>query len=280
MDQINLSYSAIDTFLRCPRKYEWQYITKIPTRSNAFFLLGGAYHKAIGNGFEYKKKHGVFIPTDEALDIFSQTWDNKDEMEDEEVKGMELDWAGEDPGRMKDDGYNLVKMYAIEQAPAIDPIEVELKVERDYAYGKFRGRIDLIPDKPKPKKGLQFKEEVVAPTPPHPITRIIEHKTSKRKKDQTEVNTSLQSYSYGFALGQPTEMTWHVAVRKKVPEVQTDLKVARSMDHVNWFEKEVLEPVARAILSGSSFYPCPSKMSCWGCNYAALCNPWTTPIQD
>lgn len=273
---INLSYSAIDTFLRCPRKYEWQYITKIPTRTNAFLLLGGAYHKAIGKGFEYKREKGVFLPTDEACDIFGQTWDNKDEIEDEEVKAMEIDWANENPGQMKDDGYNLVKMYAVEQAPKIEPLEVELKVERDYAFGKFRGRIDLIPDKPKPKKGLQLQkpEPDLPPTHP-PLLRIIEHKTAKRKKDQTEVNTSLQSYSYGYALGQPTEMEWHVAVRKKVPEVQTDLKVTRTMDHIKWFEKEVLEPVAKAIQSGI-YYPCPSKISCWGCAYQAigLCNPY------
>lgn len=256
---INLSYSAIDTFLRCPRKYEWQYITKIPVKTNCFLLLGGAYHKAIGKGFEYKKEKGVFIPTDEACDIFGQTWDNREEVEDEEVKSMDIDWANENPSQMKDDGYNLVKMYATEQAPKIKPLEVEISVERNYEFGKFRGRIDLIPEKSSKETKL----------------KIIEHKTAKRKKDQTEVDLSLQSYSYAYALGRESEMEWHVAVRKRVPEVQTDLRVTRTTDHIEWFERDVLIPVAKAIKTGV-FYPHPSKISCWGCPYQALklCNPY------
>lgn len=73
MDIDHLSYSSISTYQRCPRKWKFRYLEKIPTRSSAPLAFGGAFHNTIE---AYLKEGG------DLLAHWEEFWEDKTEEED------------------------------------------------------------------------------------------------------------------------------------------------------------------------------------------------------
>ncbi len=75
MEIDHLSYSSISTYQRCPRKWKFRYIEKIPIRSSAPLAFGGAFHNTIE---DYLKEGG------DLLHHWDERWAEKTDQEDVE----------------------------------------------------------------------------------------------------------------------------------------------------------------------------------------------------
>ncbi|MEE4195245.1 MAG: PD-(D/E)XK nuclease family protein [Anaerolineae bacterium] len=82
MDIDHLSYSSISTYQRCPRKWKFRYIEKIPTLSSAPLAFGGAFHNTIED---------YLIAGGDLRDHWQTRWTEKNEEEGVSFDPEEMD---------------------------------------------------------------------------------------------------------------------------------------------------------------------------------------------
>jgi RecB family exonuclease len=72
---LSLSYSKINTYLECQKKYYFQYILKLPTKPKYYFSFGETIHQILE--FMYDPKHNIHstIPKlDNLLSLLEENW--------------------------------------------------------------------------------------------------------------------------------------------------------------------------------------------------------------
>jgi hypothetical protein len=131
--------SAINTFLECGAKYEFEYIDKLAVWNKAPLAFGTSIHEAFQINFSQKVLTKRDLPVEAVEDAFSSTFDTEFEQVDL------TDLVDETPGQIKDQGIKLIRKYQNDIAPRIIPVEVEQRIEvkfKNYDYG-LTGKIDL-----------------------------------------------------------------------------------------------------------------------------------------
>lgn len=71
---MRISYSAMDTFERCPLQYKFRYIDKIPTPKRPELFFGGLIHKIVQ---EALKKDPAMPSLDELLTMLEENWEHE-----------------------------------------------------------------------------------------------------------------------------------------------------------------------------------------------------------
>lgn len=71
---MRISYSALDTFQRCPLQYKFRYIDKIPTPKRPELFFGGLIHKIVQ---EALKKDPALPSLEELLAMLKENWDEE-----------------------------------------------------------------------------------------------------------------------------------------------------------------------------------------------------------
>ena len=178
----HLSYSQLNTYLRCGMQYRYSYVLGIKEPPSLAPSAGTAGHTAVEMDSRRKIRTGANMPIDEMLDLFSTSFTK--ETEDVVLK------PDEDKGRTKDDLVHSLAMYHGTLAKEMLPLVVEKSFRLDLAIEKVRpvvGRIDLI--------NLQGK-----------AVGIWDNKftMNRRPKSQMEADTSIQLTTYDMAIKQET----------------------------------------------------------------------------
>ena len=158
-----------------------------------------------------------------------------------------VNWEDKDPGELKDETINALKVYHSKIAPMIRPLAVEQRRDVNIGDIHFMGFIDL---------------ELLGET--------ADHKLKSRSMSQDDANKELQPYSYALLNGK-REFTFHVAVKKKVPEIQL-VHVSKTINDIEWFKNLIIN-IDKQINSGI-FPPNPCGWWCgekW-CGYFSLCH--------
>ena len=239
---IALSASKITSFLQCPRKYKFRYVTRMPAPWKASALaLGSAVHGA--------------------LETFHQQRAADASMTPESVGALfKIDWAAEcvDAIKFKDDepadelvatGEQLVKMYAA----ANQNVEVraaEVPFELPVVDGvTLRGVFDVL-----------LADD-----------RVREMKTAARNYDAGTLSRHVQVSAYAWAYrtlyGRDAVIEVVALLKLKHPRIETH-EVRRSAVEQSWFVQLVAD-VARAIEAGA-FPPNPS-WACSDCEFGEQC---------
>jgi len=75
----NYSYSALETYLSCPRKYKFQYLDriKVPKRITADAYMGNVVHRALDMLYR-GQSDGYVLPREELLHIYLGEWEKPD----------------------------------------------------------------------------------------------------------------------------------------------------------------------------------------------------------
>ena len=241
------SYSQINMFLRCPRQYYFRYIEgkKIPPKSA--LTLGKSVHAGIEKNYSQKVKTHQDIATADICDAYGDAFD---------LLRKETLWLPEEkPGKIKDEGYGLIKVYQKEIAPSIQPATVEEKftiefLDVDYA---FTGIMDLTTDN----------------------NLIVDHKTTTRTPSEDEIRKNLQltAYAMGFRhlrKKQEKQLRFDFMIRKREPEIMS-ITTERDEQDIHSFLK-LIGYIHEAIQSGL-FYPNINNRLCnekW-CGFWDLC---------
>lgn len=201
----HVSHSQISMWIRCPRQWEYQYVKGVKRASSGALVEGGCYHDTLEFNFKQKINTRLDYKVDDWMDIFSTFWDKR-------LGEEEVDWEGQNPDNLKNEGISLVAEYAKSVAPTIQPIKVEETYYSDIVGVTFICRIDLETD-----TGL-----------------IVDHKTSSRKYTQIDVDYDIQASAEAFVLNRPITFENHVAVKTARPLIQI-VRSFRTVDDIDWW---------------------------------------------
>lgn len=239
-----ISNTQIAMFMRCPRQWEFRYVKGLKIPPKGIMVQGSAYHGALKENFTYKVRNGIDLDVKSVLDAYDTTWRKS---VDEGKRLGELDWEGEDPGKIKDQGIKLVKIYHNIAAPSVEPVSVEKEFVRNIGNDiQCNGYIDL-----------------------NTTESIIDHKVKGRAFTQDEANRDPQPTMYCFLRG-VSNFVYHTAIKKKVPEIQL-VNVEKNEDDINWWIEAVKQMMMQ--IDAGIFPPNFNGWHCSekGCGYWHLC---------
>ena len=248
----HLSVSQITMFLRCGAQYEFRYLKGIKLPPAGAMIQGTAYHAAIATDLSHKQDTGELLLDNEIDDIFSTSFDyqikskgTQYEDDSEQFIFEDIDWQGEEPGKVKDDGIRLAKLYHNTMASKINPIEVEERKEGIVAGIPFVLIADVVEE-----------------------NKIIDHKLKKKRYSEDELKKDLQATAYSWIYDKPFE--FHQALKLKVPIIEIAQAPRNKSDYL--FFQDLVYKVKQAIDTGI-FYPNPTTWACGKlyCGYWQLC---------
>lgn len=245
-----LSVSRMKLYLRCPLAFSMKYIQGISVPINGNMLIGKCVHKGAEIALKKKIDTKVDAPLDFLLDVYSTTFD-------EALKQEDVEFGEDDPGKLKDEGANCIKLYHSEIAPGIVPVAAEQKFVIEFQnveYG-FLGFIDVLDSE----------------------DYIHDLKVTKRSFSDSTAAEDLQltAYCIGYkslTSRHPKGVVFDVLVRNKTPKVQRIVAPPRTEEQLQRFLK-LVGSVSESIKLGV-FYPCEDSLRCSWCSYKSHCKSW------
>lgn len=253
-----LSYTAISTYLNCPRAFMYRYIKREPTILTGRLIAGRAYHHGVAFALSTKKS-GNTVNIDEVTDIVSGAWQSYlvdklvyNELGEPKIEAVDVDWGDDDPGKLKDSIIKLVKMYIKQILPELKPTAVEEKIKADIDGVPCIGYIDVMSE-------LSDK-----------TTLVIDHKLYKRSISDVDASKDLQMSIYATLLGKPIVCAFHQALLQKKLQVKKVL-TERNNDDISW-TTGLIKEVWKGIQSGI-YPPNPTSWTCSekSCSYFTTC---------
>ncbi|MBL8678270.1 MAG: PD-(D/E)XK nuclease family protein [Myxococcales bacterium] len=249
-----LTPSKIRTFMNCPRRFEFQYVSKVPERATtSAVLFGKAMHAALERFHVALRDNLILLPLD-----LAPTFANALDGESAKYSTI-LFRQGETRFSLVAEARRLLELYR-NVALRFDIAEVEHRFEVALALGEdvsraavLRGKIDLLTKEP----------------------GIVEFKTTRRRPSTNAQNfdDNLQLLAYAFAhhatFGVIPAVSFVYFVRGDWPEIIT-YKATPSVAQFEFF-RSLVEDVRSRIDSGL-YLPNPGKL-CEFCPYQTPCNP-------
>lgn len=243
-----LSYSQVDTYQDCPKKYEYSYVLQIPTAANASLSFGLTVHNTL------KDFYTLFQRFKEGLGITSEP--SKEEL----IVFFEKNWIGrgyeskQHEKQRKESGIKAIsdfydKFFSIEQTP--------YRLEQSFAVhlpdSVFAGKIDRM--------DLISMGDI-------PSVEIIDYKTGKLKS-KTDIKNDLQLPLYSIfaeqSLGVKVLKAKYIFIEEGV-EVEVDISEKRR-EKAKENVYEVIEGIKRR-----DFEAIPNAFKCKYCDYKSICS--------
>lgn len=255
-EQLHISVSALKSYLRCPRSFEFRYVRgETPSFVPIPLVFGSAFHAALAVFYSRMKETGIPPPLEMIEAEFRDAWargssgpiplQSTDEEGDEDVVDKGIAMVG--------------AFYSVAgDAPAgVDSVERPFSVElHDPDSG------ELIEER------LVGAFDVVLGGPPF---MVLEHKTSARRYSKDQLSHDLQPTAYQLAAREiglgDVGLVFQIVTKAKLPLVQVE-EVFRSSDDETDFLKTAVG-VLKAVDAGS-FYPLRGPM-CWSCPFRVPC---------
>jgi len=243
--RLRLSFTRIDTFATCPRKFRYQYVDGLATRPAPQLSFGSSIHAVLE--WLYDRKHPVLPTLEETLQALYDRWDATGYAEvPREEQRAAYEHAREIIarfyGRVQAEGFRL---------PAAVEAWFELPFEDDVVVIGAIDRVDVDADG---------------------ALHVIDYKTNRKAKSQRQVASSLQLAIYALATQElygraPATVALDFVVpgvRVGVPLVDLDVDgVAQRVAHT-----------ARRIRAKEDT-PTPNRLCDW-CDYKPICPEWPT----
>lgn len=162
-----LSGSSLNTFIECPKEWEYAYVWALSRPPSFKMALGTAAHYAVEIGLRYKKLTTEDAPLDYWFDAFRTSW----ALETTDTKPRN-DKPEESKQAHEESGLRCVEFYALTIAPTIDPFGVEMPIQFTINGHIWTGTIDLLEflgknDEDKPRLRLR-DQKFTAKRPDNP----------------------------------------------------------------------------------------------------------------
>ena len=245
----NFSYSQLDTYEVCPRKYEYAYILKVPQKPNAALSFGITVHNTLNNFYALHKKAQegiagiVQYPTEEEMiGLYEKNWARAgyDSSKHEQLR--------------KTQGENILREYfkkIYSKEERILNLEENFSVHTaEYSFGGKVDRIDLV-------------EEVGGVKQ----VRIVDYKTGKVKKE-AEIKNDLQLPLYAIFVEQKFGYKV-VGARYIFLEEGVSIDVDLSDKRREKAQEKMIELVSK--IQSKEFTADPDPFKCSMCDYRSVC---------
>jgi putative RecB family exonuclease len=235
------SFSSFNTYLRCPKQYEFRYCQGIKTPPAVAIIEGSAGHKASEFNYKQKVESRQDLPLADILDVFSAEYDTR-------VPEIE-DWEDSSFAVSKDSMIKVMKCAHADLFPTVQPVEVEKKFEVEV----MPGRVLLAYRDVKDESGV-----------------IRDSKFTKRAKSQADADNDLQLSIYSY-LDKSPRVAFDCLVKTKIPKA-VSIFSTRGPQH--WARLEHMIPAVLDAIDKQAFPPCdPSSWACSEkfCGYWRIC---------
>jgi putative RecB family exonuclease len=249
---MNTSYSALDTFLTCPRKYKYSQIDRIKTPKSKEQFFGTLVH----NTLKLVHTPGILSPTlEQALDYFSKNWNAEvftDETEERAAfaQGVAM----------------LQDYYKKNDIVKTNIVDLESRFQVEIAGGSEKHILSGIIDRiDRTEDGYE----------------IIDYKTTRKLPSQEKVDNDLQLSIYlaAFLARYPKEAENIDKINVSLYYLKHGVKLSsrRTLADVKKSEEFVLDLVRQ--ISESKFEPTISGLCDW-CGYQNICPMWKHKFKD
>ena len=269
--ELILSASSVGTYLRCPKQWEFAYIYKERRPPTIKQALGIASHEAYDKDMTAKLATGENWPLALVQDAFSTDYDAK--WRDGFLKTKEED---EDPGAAKDQQIRVIRKYALDLAPLIEPVMVEQSFMIEVDGQLFSGTLDLA----------SIDRVVVDPETIREQIKVRDWKnTAQKPSDTSKYVFGMIGYALGYRAITGTvedEVQLDYLVRYKVKDpgyfpVSSGGPV--SARAIEGFSSTLLE-VRDSIMKGSFFPAGLQNGACSWCGYKTICPAYAAARLD
>lgn len=259
------SYSAIDTYLRCPQQYKFQEIDRIRAPKSREAIFGTLIHTTLHFMFE---RNPLYPTLDEVVGYFREHWPSRDTfLAESKNDPMKRPWTEFEEKTFFEEGVRMLKKFYEKNAPwnyiIVDlesRFEVALMDEKTGETHILAGIIDRIDKLPDDKY------------------EIIDYKTSKRMPSQDALNRDLQLSLYSLGLQNRWPHLKPEDIKLSLYFLKHDEKLTAkpAPDATEKIKKHVLKTISEIqekITSGKPFEPMPSILCNW-CGYRPICPAW------
>lgn len=244
-DRIEIDFSAIGSYLRCARAYEFRYVKNVKEIPGVALLEGSSYHHAVEKNNLHKIAKDTDLPHKRMTEHFMEDFQFRTKREEK------IDWQEQNEDKIYKRAKVMFVEYAREIAPDIKPLHAEEKVEKtvilDGTKITLYGTVDLdTPDV------------------------IYDYKTTGKPKSQSEVDNTIQLSLYAL-MKKKREVGIIQFVKAANPYVGV-IKSSRTGKDIMW-ALHVAKSVVEAVRA-KQFPPTdPTSWKCsqkW-CGYWKLC---------
>jgi len=245
------SYSQVDTYNRCPRKWAFRYHLKLDSESVSHYLVfGGAIHRTLARIYAKKQLTNEPMAVEEACDHFADDWDQS--VED---AGLEIiNWEDTDKDALQAKGLGMIEEFA--KLPLV--LEV-VGVEKEF-------RLDLtdeVTGEVMDKHMLGYIDALVLVDGE---LVVHEHKTAARKWAQSRIDNDLQASIYQWATG-ASRVTFNVLMKTVKPRVD-----CYHTERSEYQMKEAVHVAVSALKAQKAgIFPAKRDWHCRGCEFARQC---------
>lgn len=234
---MRISYSAMDTFERCPLQYKFRYIDRIPTPKRPELFFGGLIHKIVQ---EALKKDPAMPALEKLLERLHESWD--EEVFDSPQNSRAYKTVGE----------NMIRNFYADHKPGLTNIvAIEkrfcLPLNEKHSLSGAIDRVDQLPFGP---------------------FEIIDYKTNHDLPTAEYLAKPLQLAIYNFAARE----CWPDAKEIKLTYyfLKHNKKIPVPMDGIDQNVKEEVIKLADKIESTDDFKPKAGSNCSW-CDFQERC---------
>ena len=173
---MHTSYSALDTYKTCPRKYKYQEVDKIKTPKKLEQVFGTIIHSALKFMFE---RNPLYPTIDEIVDFYSKAWGET---------AVKIAWVSESEKERKEkiyfeEGLKMLKNFYKKNSPwNFNPVELE-----------SRFMVEVLDEENGNKHTLGGIMDRLDKDPSSDFYEIIDYKTSKKCRRRTVWRTTCSS---------------------------------------------------------------------------------------
>jgi len=240
--RVRLSFSRVDTYDNCPRKFRYRYVDRLPSRPAPALSFGTSVHGALERFYDRKLPQEP--SEDELLGFLYEEW--------EQVGFVELDRAEQLAYYRQ--AQDVLRRYHRRvtgryRLPVATEAWFDLPIgERATVVGSI-DRVDADDDG---------------------ALRVVDYKTNKRVRDRSRVAGSLQLSLYALACEHLYgDLPASVALDFLVPGVMVEVALEDlDLDRA----RRVVDETAQAVLAQE--YPTTPNRLCDWCDFRAVCPAW------
>lgn len=238
--RVRLSFSRIDTYQICPRKFRYRYVDRVPGKPAPALSFGTSIHEALEWFYDRKLPEE---PTEEALvGHLYDCWDSTGFREVD--RSEQTRWYRQGQSVLRSYHRRVTGDYQL-------PVATEAWFELPFDNAVVVGSIDRVDDD-------------------DGTLRIVDYKTNKRVKNRDRVKNSLQLAIYALACEHlygelPGSVALDFVVAGRQIEVgidEIDLDAAR----------DAVRETAESVLA-EQYPPTPMRLCDW-CDYRPVCPAW------
>lgn len=235
---MRISYSAFDTFNRCPLKYKLGYIDRVKVPQKPEFFFGGLIHEVVQMAL---KRDPIIPPLDELLAHYKRRWQGESfptKLEEEQYFKLGEDMIRKFHGSFKPGFRNIVATEKRFYIPLNDK----------HVLSGIIDRIDKLPI-----GGYE----------------VIDYKTSKKLPTQDDVDRDKQLCIYNFAVENLWPETKDVRLTLYFLKFDQKITTTRRADEVESIKEEIIA-TADKIEKETDWTPKQNPLCDW-CEYGNLC---------